>query len=210
MDEGFNFRSTLAFVTDPANTQWADNDTTGLYPQTRAGVTFGWVADTEASYVDRDASGDARTSGELARNNTSAEVTPKFRVDLDSAGTYDIHVWAGARSYAHNNYWRILDNASVLDTRHVSTTVGANQMCDANGNFYANSAAIVSGAVPIRLTFSSTILILEIADPALAASSDTRIMHLRITSVASTGSQAIRRSDIMSGGMQNLQGGISQ
>lgn len=83
--EGFNFRSTLAYVTDPSDTQFCEENFT--YPKTAGGVTFGWTVRTNNDR-NRSTGVDARLAGIVyTSNNGSSQRT--FRVDLDNATDHD-------------------------------------------------------------------------------------------------------------------------
>src|SRR5271167_3917766 len=77
--QGFDFRSTKTFVTDPAGSTYVLSTT--AYPTTVNGVTFGWVKTSLVGARNRNASLDPRLAGiNYATNGAPAT----FYVDLPS------------------------------------------------------------------------------------------------------------------------------
>lgn len=193
-DEGFNFRDTAAFVTDPADTQFcgADAPENSQYPTTANGVTFGWDGTTNLTDANRDSGIDARLAGVILVPNTAQRV---FRVDLPNTGNYTVHVAAGDQSVAYRAYWQILDDASVLAT-HDNTA-----SAQLGGRFYDETdvvrltAAWPSDEVGVEYTFSSspTIFRLKLGgnNASASTSSNSPIAHLRIVEVGGGGATVI-------------------
>lgn len=182
-DEGFNFRSTLAYVTDPSDTQFVNH--TKTYSTTSGGVTFGWEYSYFVTIRDRDAGVDARLAG---HNRVDVNVVHPFRVDLPSAGDYEITLAMGDQGYPSGPmYYRIVDDTSVLYTSpgYASDTgpsTGAGgRFFDAADTLHTSAANWVSNQVPVTYTFASTIFRLEIGKAGTVGS--TGLCHLRIRSV---------------------------
>ena len=87
--QGFDFRSTKGFVTDPSGSTYVLPTT--VYPTTVNGVTFGWTKNSTTGR-DRNAKLDPRLAGINFVSNGSPAT---FYVDLPSAGTYDISLAMG-------------------------------------------------------------------------------------------------------------------
>lgn len=159
MNFGFNFRATLGFVTDPANTTFVDsnqNFSGGIYPQTVSGVTFGWIS-TQAHIDARDANSgvDARLAGcALALDTTDTD----FRVDLPSTGSYNITIGITQQGTSRTNpFLTIFDNTTSLFTVSLSGTLATPHVLDANGTEHNSAALWVSNNTPKQGTFASTI-----------------------------------------------------
>jgi uncharacterized membrane protein len=124
--QGFDFRNTASYVTDPAG------DTgvlpTTAYPTKGSGVTYGWVKTSLVTGRDRNAKLDPRLAGiNYATNGAPAT----FYVDVPSAGSYSLALALGDAGY--QSCWvqcqiQFLDGSTVLDT----VTVGSEQL----GYFY--------------------------------------------------------------------------
>ena len=135
--QGFDFRNTAGFVTDPAGDTYV-LATTG-YPTTINGVTFGWLQTPQVQARDRNAQLDARLAGINFVNNGSPAT---FDVDLPSPGTYNLSVALGDAGY--QQCWvqcqvQFLDGSTVLAT----LTVGSTQL----GYFYDAQGKNWSAAV---------------------------------------------------------------
>ena len=92
--QGFDFRNTAAFVTDPPGDTYVLP--TMKYPTTANGVTFGWVKTSLVQGRDRNAKLDPRLSGvNFATNGSPATLY----VDLPSPGTYNLSLALGDAGY---------------------------------------------------------------------------------------------------------------
>src|SRR5208337_5520997 len=88
--QGFDFRNTAAFVTDPSGDTYVLSST--AYPTKGTGVTYGWVNTNPVSARDRNAKLDPRLAGiDFVYNGTPAT----FYVDLPSPGTYNLSLAMG-------------------------------------------------------------------------------------------------------------------
>ena len=107
-DKGFNFRGSAAYVTDGANETYVT--IADVYPVTRNGVTFGWLATTNLSSVDRDSTVDRRLAG---INYTQPNTLETFQVDLSATGDHAISCANGDTATAQLvQYVEIFDNAT--------------------------------------------------------------------------------------------------
>lgn len=177
--EGFNFRSTSAYVTDPADTQFVGME---LYPTTANGATFGWNSANGLSVRNRSTAYDPRIAGVVFRSNSAASY---FRVDLPAPGEYDITIALGdVGSTQTGQYGRILDDATVL------ATLGANQS-SSNTTLYDATNVQVSRTVffdqhtKLRATFASPIFIFQLGGGGYGV--NDALAHIAIESVASGG-----------------------
>ena len=135
--QGFDFRNTAGFVTDPAGDTYVLATT--AYPTTVNGVTFGWLQTPQVQARDRNAQLDPRLAGINFVNNGSPAT---FDVDLPSPGTYSLSVALGDAGY--QQCWvqcqvQFLDGSTVLAT----LTVGSTQLSyfyDAQGNNWSAAA----------------------------------------------------------------------
>jgi hypothetical protein len=112
--QGFDFRNTATFVTDPpGNTSVLP---TTAYPTTVNGVTFGWTNTKPVQGRDRNAALDPRLAGiNFAANGFPAT----FYVDLPSAGTYNLSLALGDANW--RECWvqcqvQFFDGATLLAT----------------------------------------------------------------------------------------------
>jgi hypothetical protein len=112
--EGFDFRNTANFVTDPPGATYVLPST--AYPTTFNGITYGWVKTAPVQGRDRNASLDPRLAGINLVTNGSPGT---FYVDLPSPGTYDISLAMGDAAY--QQCWvqcqvQFFDGATLLTT----------------------------------------------------------------------------------------------
>ena len=129
--QGFDFRNTSTYVTDPAGDTYVLSTT--AYPTKGSGVTYGWVKTSLVSARDRNAQLDPRLAGiNYATNGSPAT----FYVDLPSAGTYNLSLAMGDASYQQCSpqcQIQFLDGSTVLAT----VSKGVTQLgyfYDAQGN----------------------------------------------------------------------------
>src|SRR5271166_3645120 len=135
--QGFDFRNTSTFVTDPSGDSYVLPTT--AYPTKNNGVTFGWVKASSTQGRNRNASLDPRLAGVNFANNGSPAT---FYVDLPSAGTYSLSLALGDAGY--QACWvqcqvQFLDGNTLLATVSVgSTKLG--YFYDAHGNNWSAAA----------------------------------------------------------------------
>src|SRR5271166_295692 len=87
---GFDFRNTATFVTDPSGSTYVLSTT--AYPTKGNGVTYGWVKTSLVQARNRNAKLDPRLAGINYASNGSPAT---FYVDLPSAGTYNLSLAMG-------------------------------------------------------------------------------------------------------------------
>ena len=150
--QGFDFRNTAAFVTDPPGDTYVLPTT--KYPTTVNGVTFGWVKTNLVQGRDRKASLDPRLAGiNLVTNGSPAT----FYVDLPSPGTYNLSLAMGDAGY--QECWvqcqvQFLDGNTVLATLTTGVT-GLGYFYDAAGNNWS-AAVWPTSNVSQQVTLSGT------------------------------------------------------
>ncbi len=152
-EQGFDFRNTSTYVTDPAGSTYVLS-TTG-YPTSRNGVTFGWANTLQVAYArDRSMMVDPRLAGMNAGSNGAPA---KFYVDLPSAGTYNVSLAMGDEGYAQ--CWtqcqvQFLDGSTVVGTV-TGGYEGLGYFYDATGKNWSAVAWPASNS-PTLVTMSGT------------------------------------------------------
>src|SRR5271165_2299286 len=150
--QGFDFRNTPSFVTDPAGDAYVLSTT--AYPTKGNGVTYGWAKTSLVQSRDRNARLDPRLAGvNFATNGLPAA----FYVDLPSAGTYNLSLAMGDAGY--QACWvqcqiQFLDGGTVLAT----VTEGPTKMgyfYDAAGNNWS-AAGWPANNVSLQVTLTGT------------------------------------------------------
>ena len=129
--QGFDFRKTPAFVTDPSGSVYVVASTS--YPTTYSGTNYGWVTTSLVGAQDRGTSVDPRLAGINFANNGKPA---KFYVDLPSSGAYNLALAMGDASYAQCQsrcQVQFLDGSTVLTTL-TGGQIAAGYFYDANGN----------------------------------------------------------------------------
>jgi hypothetical protein len=151
-EQGFDFRNTKAFVSDPAGATYVLPST--AYPTTVNGVTFGWVKTSLVQARDRKASLDPRLAGINFSNNGSPAT---FYVDVPSPGIYDISLAMGDAGW--RECWvqcqiQFLDGSTVVATL-TEGLIAAGYFYDALGNKWP-AAAWPDRNVSQRVTLTGT------------------------------------------------------
>lgn len=176
-DKGFNFRSTSGFVTDGTNETYVIGDD---YPVTRNGVTFGWTAKGLFDKRDRDSGVDRRLAGLNFNTNDGTQST--FQIDLPAIGDYTIRLALGDQSNPQGyQYWKLLDNTTVLATIDDTNGTAGAAFDDATG-VQRITADWPTLNVAITQTFATTTLKVVIGSPGAQADSTT-IAHLFVSQV---------------------------
>lgn len=185
--EGFNFRATAEYVTDPTDTQYVNGtDPTYLYDYTNDGVTFGLSTVSGLQARNRSTSV-PKLAGTVFVYNTADQVT--FRVDLESTGNHDIYIAIGDYEYSNDNpYVQFLDDSTEIDVIDYSGTLDGQHFIDAEGTEHTSAANWVSNNVAITHNFTSTIFYVKFGQPGTATSGSSAIAHLAIDPTAATGS----------------------
>jgi hypothetical protein len=156
LPQGINFRSTLAYVSDGTSDSFenANNATsTGSYPRTTAqGNTVGWESFNGGNIRDRSTTVDHRLSG-LHFISVQAD----YRIDLPSAGSYNVRAAFGDMSSASDTKWSLLDTTTTLVTLATGTNSSAGSFKDATDTL-RTAAAWPSSNAAVTQTFGTTIL----------------------------------------------------
>jgi hypothetical protein len=151
-EQGFDFRNTKTFVTDPPGSTYVLSTT--AYPTTVNGVTFGWVKTAPVQARDRNAQLDPRLAGINFANN-GAPAT--FDVDVPSPGTYSVSLAMGDASY--QQCWvqcqvQFLDGGTVVATV-TEGVIAQGFFYDAMGNKWS-AAAWPANNVSRQVTLTGT------------------------------------------------------
>lgn len=165
-DEGYDFRATSGFVTDPANCTYVIFDP---YPTTRDGSTFGWTSANDTR--DRNSGIDARLAGVSFGPSGLT-----FRVDLPNTGNFAISLAIGDASFGRSNMGVEIRDTSTAKITLSSLATNAAEWYDATGVKRTSAADWVANQASSTQTFSTTILNLV-----MTGSSDTYVSHLFIS-----------------------------
>ena len=150
--QGFDFRNTANYVTDPPGDTYVLATT--AYPTTVGGVTFGWANPLLVFARDRSTTVDPRLAGmDYAENGTPAT----FYVNLPSAGTYNLSLALGDAGYAQ--CWtqcevQFLDGSRVVGTVTGGLT-GLGYFYDATGRNWS-ATAWPTNNVPLQVMMTGT------------------------------------------------------
>jgi hypothetical protein len=177
-DIGINFRATSGYVTDGTDETYCRAD--DAYPTTRGGWTFGWEA-IPAITNDRDRT--TITDRRLAGVNFSGSTTftdARFRVDLPSAGNYDIHAAFGDDQAQPDSYFRFLDTTTVLFTSSERLAINFAQFVDATDTLHTSPANWVANESLRNEDFATTIFRCDIANAPSGGAANTMVAHLRL------------------------------
>jgi len=150
--QGFDFRSTVGYVTDPPSSTYVLRST--AYPTKTNGVTFGWGNTSLVSGSDRSTMVDPRLAGiNYVSNGTPA----KFYVDLPAPGTYKLALAMGDAGYPQ--CWTLcqvqfFDGDTLLATVS-GGQIGLGYFYDASGRSWPASAWPTNNMViPVTLAGS--------------------------------------------------------
>lgn len=181
--KGFNFRSTLGYVTDGANQQFVGHNGASPYPTTNTiggdSVTYGWVSGgATISDRDRTTGNDPRLCGMCGVADSESQPHADFRVDLPEIGKYRVVLAAGDAGWANRVYWDLLDNTTVLRSRAEYTAGGMDRYGDASGVERTSPAAWIADNVAVDDVYSSTTLIYRLKRSSPGGM--TVIAHLQI------------------------------
>jgi hypothetical protein len=188
-DVGFDFRNTLAFVTDPAGAGpmiSANSTTTPLpYPTTTTingvSVTYGMTVafSSTDNARDRESTFDPRLAGLWFQMNTGTQAV--FSVALPAAGTYTIHLAMGDADNARTQSTiQFLDGSTSLFTVVGSPPAGS--FYDATGTVYTNTAWPGS-ETGVSVTMSGTTLNVKLGT-STNVGSQTDLAYFRIVRTA--------------------------
>src|SRR5271157_2815363 len=179
--QGFDFRNTSTYVTDPAGDTYVLSST--AYPTKGSGVTYGWVNTSLVQARDRNAKVDPRLAGmNYVSNNSPAT----FYVDLPSAGMYNLSLAMG--DDGASQCWtqcqvQFLDGGTVLATVTGGPTK-AGYFYDAKGNNWS-AAAWPTSNLSQQVTLTGTQLTVVVGTNS-ATGDYTPIAFLGVTQVSSS------------------------
>ncbi len=177
---GFDFRSSITYVADPANDTYVLNSS--HYPVTRNGVTFGWASTTNVHGRNRSTAIDPRLAGENYVVNNVAPVS--FYVNLPSAGIYDLTIAMGDALYTECYYGckvQFLDGTKVLATLSTSTRTGAGNFYDANLTLWS-AATWPANNTKLRVAMTGTRLTMRVGANN-GRTNVTPVAHLAVSKV---------------------------
>ncbi len=179
--QGFDFRNSASFVTDPSGDTYVLPIT--AYPTKSNGVTFGWVNTVLVQARDRNAKLDPRLAGvNFAYNGSPAT----FYVDLPSAGAYSLTLALGDAGY--QACWvqcqvQFMDGSTVLATVTGSST-NLGYFYDTQGKNWSASAWPMSN-LSQQVTLAGTRLTVVVGTNKTTGD-DTPIAFLGIAQVFSS------------------------
>lgn len=186
-DVGFNFRGTLAYVTDPAGTYFCSNSI-NTYPTVFGGTyTGGWRdGGSGGQFVaaDRRSSVDPRLAGIIYTSRTATPQQPRFQLDGVQGLNLDIHVAAGDANGDDPILFSMYDGDPYAGGTLIAT-VGPNniisgQFADATGVLLGPPASTwVSGETPVTHTFVNNSFYLVLP---YVSGANIVVSHLRLTS----------------------------
>lgn len=197
--KGFDFRTSIAYVTDPTNCTYEAHDAPDTYPTTRNGVTFGWVTTTIEDSRDRDnTAGNEKVAGVAF----TSSATYTFQVDLPASGIYNISLGVGdVTSSGAVGQVLIKDGGTTLITiAHNGTT----RIYDANDTAFTTLAGWVSGQASKQVTFTGTTLSLILSPGGDAFG---MIAHLFVDQAAAVGDLSAFPGEPQTGSSK-IQGGL--
>ena len=134
--QGFDFRNTASFVTDPPSYNYVLPGTT--YPTTVNGVTFGWTTPDLVQGGDRSTLVDPRLAGINSALNGSPAT---FYVDLPSPGAYNLSLAMGDDGFAQCSTQcevQFFDGSTVVATVNGGPT-NQGYFYDAKGNNWSDA-----------------------------------------------------------------------
>lgn len=174
-DLKFDFRSTLAYVTDPAG---CDPVLGEAYPHTfPSGVVAGWSG-AAISKGNRSVAVDPRFAGiNFVSNNGTPDISV-FQVDLPNSGKWVIRVAVGDAISGHSHmgfsFW---DNTNLI-VRPLSDggTVASNNYDDATAVIRSSDADWLANNVAVTYTFTTTTFFLKLGGTAVTDTS--LVVHL--------------------------------
>jgi hypothetical protein len=180
---GFNFRSTVGYVTDGSDEFFWRGGTqdSGIwtYPsEIVSGVTAGWVDDLGTG-IDEDNTRDRRLAGRVARSNGAAGEA-FFRIDLPAPGTYEIGL--GFTSSVTATRIEVFDDATSEFVR--SPTVSSGNVADAVGTVHT-FADWPANQVRATVEFASTVCRVQVGGG--GGSNSTELHHVFVRQVGSSG-----------------------
>jgi hypothetical protein len=143
---GYNFRATLAYVTDPAGTVPVLGE---RYPTARGD---GWEAAIDTR--NRSQAVAAPLAGNAHLASTDPLTSSAYRITLPAPGRYRARLAAGDMGYPNAAFWEIRDGTTVLASQAYAS-VPQGQFRDATGVLRPSAANWVSSNAPLELLFAT-------------------------------------------------------
>jgi uncharacterized membrane protein len=187
--QGFDFRNTATYVTDPTGDTYVLPTT--AYPTMSDGVTLGWLKTSLVQGRDRSKSVDPRLAGINFANNGSPAT---FYVNLPSAGTYNLSLALGDAGWPECSVQcqvQFLDGSTVLYTLDVGP-VNLGYFYDAKGNKWS-AAMWPSDNLSQQVTLTGTRLTMVVGTNK-ATGDFTTVAFLGVAQVSSSPSFSISAS----------------
>lgn len=165
LPQGINFRDTLAFVTDVSPDTYDNYLVTGVYPWTTP----------EGNSVGYDPNGDdVQLRNRVDTNNAKiagchlfvAPITGAsrdYRIDLPSAGNYNVRIAAGEGFYGREVDVSLYDTTTLLGSLSSGTTSAGQRFKDATNTEYTNVTWPGSNTA-VQFTFATTICRFSLLD----------------------------------------------
>jgi len=152
LPQGINFRQSDIFVTDGANEYGEVAAAAPDYPVTTPqGNNVGWEYTGATTSRDRQAGNDRRLAGVH-----SPGTAKDFRIDLPSAGSYNVRIAAGDGNYSCSPTTELIDTAASLGTLATGSTGAGNSFRDATNTIYT-AANWPANNTAVNKTFTTTI-----------------------------------------------------
>lgn len=131
--QGFTFRATVGYVTDPVDYLFTNPGDADIYPTTVGGFTMGWD-NSGVQSRNRNSGVDARLAGMQFAYTNNDQVWRLDLTDLDGAREYTINGGMGDPNTTNaTQYAEIRDNTTTRLT--VNATAGASdELVDLGGN----------------------------------------------------------------------------
>lgn len=158
---GIDFRQTAGYVTDPANCVGEAKADGFVATDYSGGQGWGWEVLSPSGMITRDRNtGTPKLAGIHGAGGFSTNDVATFRIDLPSAGSYDIYLAIGDQASQHTNQTvELFDTTSSLSLI-VSNgdTLAADKYFDATGVLRTSSADWTTNNAKLTKTFATTIL----------------------------------------------------
>lgn len=181
--QGIDFRSTAGFVVDPTGCDKEIGSAANYFHTTVQGNNVGWTIFGTGNTRDRLAGNDPRIAG-MAFNNAIATCT--YRIDLPSAGSYDIRIALGDGSYSRACKCELFDNTTSLGVLASGTTGAANSFFDATG-VVRTAAAWPGSNVAVTKVFATTTCLFVFGT---GAATDSFVAHVNVAASGGGGPTA--------------------
>lgn len=207
--QGIAFRSTTGFVTDssPDDCESSTSNSSNAnvsassYPRTTAqGNTVGWEKGSN-DLITRDRNS---AHGQLAGKHQGND--SDFRLDLPSAGNYDIRVACGESSYSTSTVLSLLDTSTSLGSLTTGSTSAGARWKDATDVERTSASDWNTNNASVSKTFSTTICRFRMG---VAGVSDGTLSFLRVDAAGGGGTTQNLSGSACTGGVGSQSPGHS-